>query len=169
MSKSKEYRENFVSKNPTYEKDYSQKLRDKDPEWNKKVCAKYRAKPGFNESRRKYNREYLQRKRKEDKQVALRDNLRTRIRTSLKSSNLKKCTKTEQLIGCTVQKVKEHLESLFQPGMSWDNYGEWHVDHIKPCSLFDLTNEEEQKECFHYTNLQPLWAKDNIRKSNKYE
>ncbi len=53
--------------------------------------------------------------------------------------------------------------------MTWDNYGEWHIDHIKPCALFDFTKEEQQRECFHYTNLQPLWAKDNMRKSDKYE
>ena len=78
-------------------------------------------------------------------------------------------------LGCSVKCLKEHLESLFykHPGsglkMSWDNYGEWHIDHIKPCSKFDLTIDSEQRECFHYTNLQPLWAEDNLRKSDKYE
>jgi hypothetical protein len=52
--------------------------------------------------------------------------------------------------------------------MTWDNYGSWHIDHIKPCSLFDLSKVSEQLECFHYLNLQPLWAKDNLQKSNKY-
>ena len=52
--------------------------------------------------------------------------------------------------------------------MTWDNYGEWHIDHIKPCCGFDLTDFEQQKKCFHYTNLQPLWAKDNITKNGKF-
>ena len=52
-------------------------------------------------------------------------------------------------------------------GMTWDNYGEWHIDHIKPCSSFNMLIEEERKRCFHYTNLQPLWAIDNIKKSDK--
>ena len=52
--------------------------------------------------------------------------------------------------------------------MNWNNYGEWHIDHIKPCSLFNLELEEEQLECFNYKNLQPLWAIDNIKKGNKY-
>ena len=52
--------------------------------------------------------------------------------------------------------------------MSWGNYGKWHVDHIRPCASFNLVNEEEQKKCFHYTNLQPLWAKDNLSKGSKY-
>lgn len=53
--------------------------------------------------------------------------------------------------------------------MSWENYGEWHIDHIKPCSSFDLSDPKQQKECFNYTNLQPLWAIDNLKKSYKYE
>jgi len=53
--------------------------------------------------------------------------------------------------------------------MTWKNYGEWHVDHIKPCAKFNLIIDKEQKRCFHYSNLQPLWAKDNIKKSDNYE
>ena len=63
--------------------------------------------------------------------------------------------------------MKQYLESLFTEGMTWDNYGEWHVDHIIPCDFFDLDIYSERKFCFHYTNLQPLWAYDNISKSNK--
>jgi hypothetical protein len=51
--------------------------------------------------------------------------------------------------------------------MNWENQGEWHIDHILPCASFDLTKEEEQRKCFHYTNLQPLWAKDNMIKGSK--
>ena len=57
----------------------------------------------------------------------------------------------------------------FVSGMSWENYGKWHIDHIKPCASFNLLEEDEQKKCFHYTNLQPLWAKDNLKKGGKYE
>lgn len=59
------------------------------------------------------------------------------------------------------------LEQQFTEGMTWENYGEWHVDHIRPCVSFDLSIPEQQQECFHYTNLQPLWAKDNLQKSDK--
>ena len=64
-----------------------------------------------------------------------------------------------------------HLEALFQPGMTWDNHAidGWHIDHIRPCTSFDLTDPEQQRQCFHYTNLQPLWAFDNISKSDKWE
>jgi hypothetical protein len=92
-------------------------------------------------------------------------NLRTRLRTAIK--NNKKTTTTLDYLGCTISELKIHLETKFTIGMSWDNYGKWHIDHILPCSSFDMSKESEQKKCFHYTNLQPLWAIDNIKKSNK--
>jgi hypothetical protein len=70
-------------------------------------------------------------------------------------------------LGCTISEFKEYLESKFQPGMTWDNYGQWHIDHIKPLSKFDLTDLKQLKKVCHYSNLQPLWAKDNLRKGNK--
>jgi len=78
-----------------------------------------------------------------------------------------KSARTQELIGCSVESLRNHLESKFQTGMTWENYGEWHVDHIIPCSSFDFTNKSEQFKCFNYKNLQPLWATENIRKSNK--
>lgn len=81
----------------------------------------------------------------------------------------KKCKKTLDLLGCTIQEFKDHLASKFQKGMDWDNYGlyGWHIDHIMPCASFDLSDPEQQKECFHFTNLQPLWAEDNLKKGSK--
>ena len=75
--------------------------------------------------------------------------------------------KTFDLIGCTPNQIKEHLESQFVNGMSWENRHKWHIDHIKPCCSFNLTDPQEQRKCFHYTNLQPLWAKDNYKKHTK--
>ena len=72
------------------------------------------------------------------------------------------------LLGCTIAEFKAYLESKFQDGMTWDNYGGWHVDHIKPCSLFQLELDSEQRACFNYLNTQPLWASDNLSKGNKY-
>ncbi len=71
-----------------------------------------------------------------------------------------------ELLGCTIEEVKQHIEGQFQKGMTWDDwsYDGWHLDHIRPCASFDLTDPEQQKDCFHYTNLQPLWAEDNISK-----
>ena len=90
--------------------------------------------------------------------------LRTRIRKAVMKNN--KSKKTMKLLGCTMEEFKKYLESKFTKGMTWDKI---HIDHIKPCILFDLTNPEEQAKCFHYTNLQPLWAIDNLKKGAKYE
>ena len=65
--------------------------------------------------------------------------------------------------------MRPWLEAQFLPGMTWDNHGEWHIDHIRPCASFDFSDPQQQKECSHYSNLQPLWAKDNLSKSDKWE
>ena len=72
-------------------------------------------------------------------------------------------------IGCTKEFLLGYIENLFKPGMTWDNYGKWHVDHIKPLSLFNMLDESQFKQAVHYSNLQPLWALENIKKSNKYK
>lgn len=81
-----------------------------------------------------------------------------------------------KLVGCSLEQLKKHLQSKFTKGMTWENYGtgwhgkgmkEWHIDHIRPCASFDLSKASEQKKCFNYSNLQPLWAKDNLSK-NRY-
>ena len=97
----------------------------------------------------------------------IKKNLRIRIIDCLKGKA--KSYKTIQLLGCTVAEFKIHLESMFVEGMCWDNYGSyWHVDHKKPCSLFNLLLEEDQMKCFHYSNMQPLKAEDNLKKHNKF-
>jgi len=74
-----------------------------------------------------------------------------------------------KLVGCNNTELKNHLEARFVDGMNWENYGKmWHVDHIKPCSLFDVTKQEDLLAINHYTNLQPLWASDNLKKSDTY-
>ena len=72
-------------------------------------------------------------------------------------------------MGCTLDQFKRHIENLWLDGMSWENYGKkgWHIDHILPCASFDLADPEQQRKCFHYTNLQPLWATDNWSKGCK--
>ena len=69
----------------------------------------------------------------------------------------------------SMEELKYYLEGKFQSGMTWENHGfrGWHIDHILPCSSFDFTKIEEQKKCFHYTNLQPLWAHENLTKAEK--
>jgi hypothetical protein len=95
----------------------------------------------------------------------LKMNLSRRIRQFI----CKNGQNTIELIGCSIDELKQHLQSLFQKDMNWKNYGKngWHIDHILPCASFDLTDLTQRKKCFHYSNLQPLWAADNIRKSDK--
>jgi hypothetical protein len=86
-------------------------------------------------------------------------------------NGIKKGTKTEELLGCNIKFFKTYLENLFCEGMSWNNYGngygKWNIDHIYPVSKFDLTNKEEQKKAFRFTNCRPMWSIDNIKKGNK--
>lgn len=92
------------------------------------------------------------------------------IISRIKHAGGKKCKSTIGLVGCEIIELKKHLESKFKPGMTWDNRGlfGWHIDHIRPCSSFDLSDPEQQKACFHYTNLQPLWWDDNLKKSDRW-
>ena len=108
-------------------------------------------------------------KRKTDPHTKIRDNLSLRMRLALKEQNLTKRNTTADLVGCSIPFLKEYLEKKFKKGMTWKNQGRygWHIDHIVPCSKFDLSDPHQQKECFNYKNLQPLWAKENILKSNK--
>lgn len=96
--------------------------------------------------------------------LRLKQNLRSRIWHALKNGNKKE--NFEKLIGCTVDFLKEHLQYQFKLGMNWDNYGsQWHVDHIKPCVSYDMTQESQRLECFNYKNLQPLWKLENLIKN----
>jgi hypothetical protein len=95
----------------------------------------------------------------------LRCNLRKRISQALKNNY--KSKSTTELLGCSINELRTWIESQFQDGMSWDNYGSWHIDHCYPCAAFDLTQPYEQKICFNWLNLQPLWARENIQKSDK--
>jgi len=103
-------------------------------------------------------------RRKEDSLYRTTMNLRRRMRLALHGEN--KSKNTFILLGCNQGELKEHLEKQFTYGMNWDNYGKfgWHIDHIIPCSDFDMADTEQQKKCFHYTNLQPLWWYENLEK-----
>lgn len=116
---------------------------------------------------RPVRRRYQQNRAKTDLNFRLKRLLSIRILKAL--TCCKKSATTLNLLGASIQEVRQHLESKFLPGMSWKNHGfeGWHIDHIKPCASFDLTDPEQQKLCFHYSNLQPLWAKDNLEKSDK--
>lgn len=124
----------------------------------REASKRYRDKGGLNE--------YLKKRRKEDEAFRILLSLRARVQNSLKGKD--KSISTKELVGCSMDDLKKYLESQFKVGMSWDNYGtDWHIDHIVPCAYFDLTNENHQRVCFNWRNLQPLWKKDNLSKNRK--
>lgn len=108
---------------------------------------------------------YNKKRKKIDINFRILGNLRTRIYIALKNKH--KSLNTMFLTGCEIDYLMFHIQNQFTKDMNWDNYGEWHIDHIKPCAKFDLSDPKEQQKCFNYTNLQPLWAEDNLRKSDK--
>jgi len=111
---------------------------------------------------RKWTNEWSKNRKKTNIQYRLAGILRKRVKNAVKSEN--KFHPSLQLIGCDAKEFQTHIESQWQKGMSWENHGTygWHIDHIIPVNTFDLTIEEEQKKCFHYTNCRPLWAKENL-------
>ena len=112
------------------------------------------------------NKKLLER-RKFDINFKISHNLRTRIYDALKRNS--KSKSTMKLLDCTIPELKQHLEKQFKKDMTWDNYGYygWHIDHIKQCYKFDLSKPEEQRKCFNYKNLRPLWAKENLSRRRK--
>ncbi len=172
-------------KQKIYRDKNKEKINKKSKEWyylnrEKRLeqCKKYQDehKEHYKQYRKEYNKEnrkqinmrsnkYNIQKRKEDLNFRLTHNLRSRINKAL--NGFDKALNTMMLIGCEIDYLMYHLQEQFTSSMSWDNYGLWHIDHIKPCSKFDLSKSEEQQKCFHYSNLQPLWAIDNFRKNKK--
>jgi len=131
---------------------YAEKRRVRQREWRKS--------PERLKKKRDYMRQYV----KKNTVARISQNMRARIWYALRGG---KTERTAKLVGCSMAELKRTIEKLFKPGMTWDNYGKWHIDHIRPCSSFDLSKPEEQAACFHYTNLQPLWAYENLSKGNK--
>jgi hypothetical protein len=113
--------------------------------------------------------QYVKNKRDTDIQYKIRNCIRNRINSAIVYQKTTKYSSSLELLGCSTQNAKKHIEKQFKEGMSWENYGHktWHIDHIVPCASFDLTDLEQQKKCFHYTNLQPLWAHENLSKGSK--
>lgn len=155
-SQNKDYRHRYKEKVARKRREYSLKKREKIAQYKKEYSIKNRVR--INEYRRLYNNK----KRLNDIHFYLKELMRTRLNQALKRK-----TKTGSAIkdmGCTIEELKNHIESKFIDGMSWLNKGQWHLDHILPISKFDLTNRDEFLKAVHYTNIQPLWAVDNRKK-----
>lgn len=132
---------------------------------NKELYSKTRKKY-YENNKKSILKQVLERK-KNDLNFKLKCNLRSRLWQAIKSNQ--KSGSAVKDLGCSIKELKKHLESKFQPGMTWENYGlkGWHIDHIKPLSSFDLSDKKQLLEACNYKNLQPLWAEDNLQKSNK--
>ncbi len=159
----KKYSEKNKEKLSEYHKQWSNDnrddLREKHTEWRNNNRDKVR----------KWARDYERKRRSEDPKYRLSARTRTSVWTCLKERNIKKKSSTFILLGYSIEELMAHLESLFTEGMTWDNYGEWHVDHKIPMSsfLFDSTEDSGFKECWKLNNLQPLWSPDNLSKGTK--
>jgi hypothetical protein len=164
LDKSKKYYENNKEEHILRNKNYVQCNKDKSIKYQQKYFKNNQTKI------REYKKSYVNYKYHNDEQFKIKILLRSRFSAALKNQNILKINSVLILIGCTVQECKQYLESQFNPEMNWENHGiVWEIDHIKPCILFDLTDIEQQKLCFHYTNLQPLFKTENRQKYNKYE
>ena len=172
FSKSKVTRDGLRSECKVCKREASRKERETKPEYFKKYKEEHKETISLQikEWRQKHKKDiYLYQAEK------IKNNLLQRIshilRTRFKAAFRKQCKTGSAVrnLGCSMEELRAYLESKFQPGMSWENYGlyGWHIDHIAPLSRFDLTDIEQVKLACHYTNLQPLWAKDNLSKGAK--
>jgi hypothetical protein len=154
------YDRNKRNKNIDRVKKSSSKWRNKNKEYYKAY---------YKENKEKMVKRCSERYRKRynnDPEFKMVQIFRRRFLFFIKGSGTSK--KVKKYLGCSLDFLKDYLSNMFYDGMSWDNHGTlWHIDHIKPCDSFDLSNMEQQRQCFHYSNLQPLWAKENLKKSNK--
>jgi hypothetical protein len=120
------------------------------------------------DKRREYYRKWEREKLLNDPVFKIRKYLSARLNSAMKNQKTSKKNKSIlELCGISIELVAKHLELQFKEGMSWNNHGEWHIDHIIPVSSFNLLDPEEVKRACHYTNLQPLWAYDNLSKGNR--
>ena len=161
---------NWTAKNPEWVYNRHKKWREENPDKVKELRKNWLNKNP--EKRKEYRENYKPRKQERRKErrntdpiFNLVNRMRNRLRKYLNSHNITKTNKTFDIVGCTPEFLKEHLESQFQNGMNWENRSEWHIDHIIPLS--SAKTEDELYKLCHYTNLQPLWAEDNLKKSNK--
>lgn len=169
LEKVKAYRKIYYEKNKLKERAQSTAWEKRNPDNKKASNKRYTTKHRDLIKSKRKSPEYKSRKNERARHRYLSDpnyRILKRIRASftqalrLYGRHPKVCSVT-QLVGCTMFELRQYLESKFEPGMTWDNI---HIDHIRPCKFFNFSDPVQQKECFHYSNLQPLFAEDNIRK-----
>lgn len=161
-----EHKEEIKKRDNEYHKKHNQEYKERSKKHyqkHKEIHKEYRKK--YQKEHKKEINEYMKNRRKTNINFKIGCYLRSRVYLALKGNP--KLSTTIKLLGCSIKFLKGYLASKFTKGMNWDNYGKWHIDHIRPCSSYDLSKPEEQSLCFNYINLQPLWAKDNLEKHDK--
>jgi len=155
--------------NKEYMSNKSKTWYEKNKEHRKQYLKEYREKNI--DKIRQIKRDYERNRKARDPLYKLISNFRTAIYQVLKENQIQKNGHYFEILKYSPENLIERLESKFKDGMTWDNYGEWHVDHIKPISLFQITEigDDEFMSCWSLNNLQPMWGIENIRKSNKTE
>lgn len=147
------------------QREHTRKSRERRTEAQREVAAIK------NREYRDRNRSSLAAKRRErfarDAATRIKARLRSRIHRAVAAGGARKKAKTMELVGIAESELMMWIEGQFLDGMSWENRREWHIDHIIPCSAFDLTDEEQQRVAFHYTNLRPLWGTENMAKRDR--
>lgn len=158
LKKMKEYAKNNKEKLKKYHQKYYKENKE-EMQKNMKIA--------YEKNKKVWNKKAAKKKKEQmkyDLQLYMKEVLRSRISMAIKYyKGIKSCSALD-LLGADIETVRKHLENQFREGMTWENHGKWHIDHIVPCCKFNLTKEEEQQKCFHYTNLQPLWAYENLSK-----
>ena len=158
----------WQEKNKKHLKEYHKQWSKKNREHLREYHAKWREEN--REDLNEYKRIYEKTKKDSDPSYKLACYTRTAIYTCLKERNINKYKNTFDYLPYTLEDLMEHLQSQFREDMTWDNYGEWHVDHIKPMVSFNISSpeDEEFKECWSLNNLQPLWGEENLSKGSTY-
>jgi hypothetical protein len=163
-------KEKILARQKKYTKNNYDKIKKRNAEYQKRPKVKERERKRVSAWRRNNKKWINDHKRKRiaaDPQYAIASRLRCRLYYAIGRRGWKKVEKTQELLGCTFDFLKQHLESKFKNGMSWDKPNSFHIDHIRPLSSFDLTDPEQQKSACHWTNLQPLSPVDNMSKGAK--
>ena len=163
-------RENISKKRKEYQKEYRKNniknLSEKQKEYRLNNKEKYKENRKINKNNvNEYQKKYNKNRRETDSLFKLKTNIRSLICYSIKNNGYTKKSKTFEMLGCSFEEFKSHIERQFTFGMTWENQGKWHLDHIYPLSL--AKDEQETINLNHYTNFQPLWAIENISKGNK--
>lgn len=157
----------FYKKNALKKRQAKAEARFKNPQKHKEIYRVWylRNKEKINSR----NRRWLAARKKTDTAFKIRCTLGARLAKAIHGKQ--KSSSFEDLTGCSFDFLKVWLESKWKPGMSWDNYGYkgWHIDHIRPCASFDLSDPQQQRICFHFLNLQPLWASENLSKGARMD